>query len=51
MFSVLRHAVTSSISRKYVEYLSGKVSRFEQTKDIGIVDNIPDNPAGKGVTS
>jgi acyl-CoA synthetase (AMP-forming)/AMP-acid ligase II len=29
------------------EYLTGKVSRFEQPRDINIVDNIPRNPAGK----
>ncbi len=29
------------------EYLKGKVSRFEQPRDIHIVDNIPRNPAGK----
>ena len=31
------------------EYLKGKVSRFEQPRDINIVDNIPRNPAGKVV--
>ncbi|SPM39307.1 Acyl-CoA synthetase (AMP-forming)/AMP-acid ligase II [Mycobacterium numidiamassiliense] len=29
------------------EYLKGKVSRFEQPRDIHIVDTIPRNPAGK----
>jgi acyl-CoA synthetase (AMP-forming)/AMP-acid ligase II len=29
------------------EYLKGKVSRFEQPRDIHIVDSIPRNPAGK----
>jgi acyl-CoA synthetase (AMP-forming)/AMP-acid ligase II len=29
------------------EYLKGKVSRFEQPRDIRIVDSIPRNPAGK----
>jgi acyl-CoA synthetase (AMP-forming)/AMP-acid ligase II len=29
------------------EYLKGKVSRFEQPKDINIVSSIPRNPAGK----
>jgi acyl-CoA synthetase (AMP-forming)/AMP-acid ligase II len=29
------------------EYLKGKVSRFEQPRDINIVDSIPRNPAGK----
>ncbi|HEY0226135.1 MAG TPA: AMP-binding protein [Mycobacterium sp.] len=29
------------------EYLKGKVSRFEQPRDIHIVDDIPRNPAGK----
>jgi acyl-CoA synthetase (AMP-forming)/AMP-acid ligase II len=29
------------------EYLKGKVSRFEQPRDIRIVDDIPRNPAGK----
>jgi acyl-CoA synthetase (AMP-forming)/AMP-acid ligase II len=27
--------------------LKGKVSRFEQPRDINIVDSIPRNPAGK----
>ncbi len=31
------------------EYLKGKVSRFEQPRDIRIVDSIPRNPAGKVV--
>jgi acyl-CoA synthetase (AMP-forming)/AMP-acid ligase II len=31
------------------EYLKGKVSRFEQPRDIHIVDSIPRNPAGKVV--
>jgi acyl-CoA synthetase (AMP-forming)/AMP-acid ligase II len=31
------------------DYLKGKVSRFEQPRDINIVDNIPRNPAGKVV--
>ena len=31
------------------EYLKGKVSRFEQPRDINIVDSIPRNPAGKVV--
>jgi acyl-CoA synthetase (AMP-forming)/AMP-acid ligase II len=31
------------------EYLKGKVSRFEQPRDIHIVDTIPRNPAGKVV--
>ncbi|OBF19390.1 acyl-CoA synthetase [Mycobacterium kubicae] len=29
------------------EYLKGKVSRFEQPRDIHVVDSIPRNPAGK----
>jgi acyl-CoA synthetase (AMP-forming)/AMP-acid ligase II len=29
------------------EFLKGKVSRFEQPRDIHIVDGIPRNPAGK----
>jgi acyl-CoA synthetase (AMP-forming)/AMP-acid ligase II len=29
------------------EYLKGKVSRFEQPRDIKIVKSIPRNPAGK----
>jgi acyl-CoA synthetase (AMP-forming)/AMP-acid ligase II len=29
------------------EYLKGKVSRFEQPRDINVVDSIPRNPAGK----
>jgi acyl-CoA synthetase (AMP-forming)/AMP-acid ligase II len=29
------------------EYLKGKVSRFEQPRDIYLVDSIPRNPAGK----
>jgi acyl-CoA synthetase (AMP-forming)/AMP-acid ligase II len=29
------------------EYLKGKVSRFEQPRDIHVVDGIPRNPAGK----
>jgi acyl-CoA synthetase (AMP-forming)/AMP-acid ligase II len=29
------------------DYLKGKVSRFEQPRDIRIVDSIPRNPAGK----
>jgi len=29
------------------EYLKGKVSRFEQPRDIHIVSSIPRNPAGK----
>ncbi|HEX5256119.1 MAG TPA: AMP-binding protein [Mycobacterium sp.] len=29
------------------EYLKGRVSRFEQPRDINIVDNIPRNPTGK----
>ncbi|OBJ62676.1 acyl-CoA synthetase [Mycobacterium sp. 1423905.2] len=29
------------------EYLKGKVSRFEQPRDIHVVDRIPRNPAGK----
>jgi acyl-CoA synthetase (AMP-forming)/AMP-acid ligase II len=29
------------------EYLKDKVSRFEQPRDIKIVDRIPRNPAGK----
>ncbi|WP_204079723.1 AMP-binding protein [Mycobacterium riyadhense] len=29
------------------EFLKGKVSRFEQPRDINIVDSIPRNPAGK----
>jgi acyl-CoA synthetase (AMP-forming)/AMP-acid ligase II len=29
------------------EYLSDKVSRFEQPRDISIVTSIPRNPAGK----
>ncbi|OBA84043.1 acyl-CoA synthetase [Mycobacterium sp. 1164966.3] len=29
------------------EYLKGKVSRFEQPRDINLVDSIPRNPAGK----
>jgi acyl-CoA synthetase (AMP-forming)/AMP-acid ligase II len=29
------------------EYLKGKVSRFEQPRDIHIVESIPRNPAGK----
>ncbi len=29
------------------EYLKGKVSRFEQPRDIRLVDSIPRNPAGK----
>ena len=31
------------------EYLKGKVSRFEQPRDINIVSSIPRNPAGKVV--
>jgi acyl-CoA synthetase (AMP-forming)/AMP-acid ligase II len=31
------------------DYLKGKVSRFEQPRDINIVDSIPRNPAGKVV--
>lgn len=31
------------------EYLKGKVSRFEQPRDINVVDSIPRNPAGKVV--
>lgn len=31
------------------EFLKGKVSRFEQPRDINIVDSIPRNPAGKVV--
>ncbi|MCV7199194.1 AMP-binding protein [Mycobacterium angelicum] len=31
------------------EYLKGKVSRFEQPRDINIVESIPRNPAGKVV--
>jgi acyl-CoA synthetase (AMP-forming)/AMP-acid ligase II len=31
------------------EYLKGKVSRFEQPRDIHIVGSIPRNPAGKVV--
>jgi len=31
------------------EYVKGKVSRFEQPRDINIVDSIPRNPAGKVV--
>jgi acyl-CoA synthetase (AMP-forming)/AMP-acid ligase II len=31
------------------DYLHGKVSRFEQPRDINIVENIPRNPAGKVV--
>ncbi|OBG23799.1 AMP-binding protein [Mycobacterium sp. 852002-51057_SCH5723018] len=31
------------------EYLQGRVSRFEQPRDIHIVDSIPRNPAGKVV--
>ncbi|MCV7009511.1 AMP-binding protein [Mycobacterium gordonae] len=31
------------------EYLRGKVSRFEQPRDINIVESIPRNPAGKVV--
>ncbi|MEB3980689.1 AMP-binding protein [Mycobacterium sp. 663a-19] len=33
------------------EYLKGKVSRFEQPRDIHVVDGIPRNPAGKVVRS
>lgn len=29
------------------EYLKGRVSRFEQPRDINVVDSIPRNPAGK----
>ena len=29
------------------EYLKGRVSRFEQPRDINIVDSIPRNPTGK----
>ena len=29
------------------EYLNGRVSRFEQPRDITIVESIPRNPAGK----
>jgi len=29
------------------EYLKNKVSRFEQPRDIQIVERIPRNPAGK----
>jgi acyl-CoA synthetase (AMP-forming)/AMP-acid ligase II len=29
------------------EYLQDKVSRFEQPRDIHIVDSLPRNPAGK----
>ena len=32
---------------KVREYLKAKVSRFEQPRDINIVDSIPRNPAGK----
>lgn len=32
---------------KVREYLKGKVSRFEQPRDIHVVDRIPRNPAGK----
>src|SRR5947209_18165317 len=31
------------------DYLKGRVSRFEQPRDINIVDSIPRNPAGKVV--
>ncbi|OBG67503.1 MULTISPECIES: AMP-binding protein [unclassified Mycobacterium] len=31
------------------EYLKGRVSRFEQPRDITVVDSIPRNPAGKVV--
>jgi acyl-CoA synthetase (AMP-forming)/AMP-acid ligase II len=31
------------------DYLKGKVSRFEQPRDINIVGSIPRNPAGKVV--
>jgi acyl-CoA synthetase (AMP-forming)/AMP-acid ligase II len=31
------------------DYLRGKVSRFEQPRDINIVSSIPRNPAGKVV--
>src|SRR5258708_20127330 len=33
------------------EYLKGKVSRFEQPRDIHVVTSIPRNPAGKVVRS
>jgi acyl-CoA synthetase (AMP-forming)/AMP-acid ligase II len=33
------------------EYLKGKVSRFEQPRDIHVVSSIPRNPAGKVVRS
>ena len=29
------------------EYLKGRVSRFEQPRDINVVESIPRNPAGK----
>jgi len=29
------------------EYLKDKVSRYEQPRDVRIVENIPRNPAGK----
>jgi acyl-CoA synthetase (AMP-forming)/AMP-acid ligase II len=29
------------------EYLAGRVSRFEQPRDIHILDSLPRNPAGK----
>jgi acyl-CoA synthetase (AMP-forming)/AMP-acid ligase II len=31
------------------DYLKGKVSRFEQPRDIHVVESIPRNPAGKVV--
>ncbi|MFV0495106.1 AMP-binding protein [Mycobacterium sp.] len=36
-------------ARSLREYLRGRVSRFEQPRDINIVDTIPRNPAGKAV--
>jgi acyl-CoA synthetase (AMP-forming)/AMP-acid ligase II len=46
-FIVLRPRSSSLDEQAIREYLKGKVSRFEQPRDISIVDSIPRNPAGK----